>query len=137
MCYVVIKFPTCIFFFRDIFGSSDFSQLLDLSSGSPLVVVMDTTGSMGTSINALKQQVREIVNSTKTGPNKPSTYVLVPYNDPDAGPAIRTEDADYFLEQGIIYLTVDHFKIDKSKIMIDNTLKVLLEKNKCILGPAF
>ncbi|XP_064098255.1 von Willebrand factor A domain-containing protein 7-like [Macrobrachium nipponense] len=69
-----------------------YRKLFDLYHGSALSIVMDTTGSMGDEMNAVKKQVHQIVESASA-----SLYVLVPFNDPAVGPVTKTDDAKAFL----------------------------------------
>ena len=67
-----------------------------LGVGPSLTISMDTTGSMGSIINGVKQQAIQIVNSRLGTDEEPSQYVLAPFNDPFIGPLTVTDDADTF-----------------------------------------
>ncbi|CAM2712246.1 unnamed protein product [Rotaria socialis] len=73
-------------------GNEPFGQFLGLSeslrniSSSSLIIVMDTTGSMGSYIAMAKQIAITIVDSHQTLEYKPSNYILSPFNDPEWGP---------------------------------------------------
>jgi hypothetical protein len=62
-----------------------------------LAVVIDDTGSMGTSINQVKAQVAQIVNSVAGTDDAPEEYLLVRFGDPDVGSPFVTQDAAAFL----------------------------------------
>ncbi|XP_064098435.1 von Willebrand factor A domain-containing protein 7-like [Macrobrachium nipponense] len=76
----------------DAVDVDQYRKLFDLYHGSALSIVMDTTGSMGNEIDAVKNQVHQIVESASA-----SEYVLVPYNDPSIGPVTKTDDPAAFL----------------------------------------
>lgn len=76
----------------DAVGSDKYRRLFDLYQGSALSIVIDTTSSMTGEINAVKDQVAEIVASIPT-----ELYILVPFNDPTVGPVTKTDDSDEFL----------------------------------------
>ncbi|KAK7027488.1 Von Willebrand factor A domain containing 7 [Halocaridina rubra] len=77
----------------DGIGPEKYRRLFDLYYGSALSILIDTTGSMSSSIEAVKNQVKDIVDNTG-----PELYVLVPYSDPDVGPVTRTDDPIVFLD---------------------------------------
>jgi hypothetical protein len=62
-----------------------------------LGMVVDDTGSMGTDINQVKNQVTAIVASVRDGAKAPDEYLLVRFGDPDVGPAFTTTDPDAYL----------------------------------------
>ncbi|XP_068237397.1 von Willebrand factor A domain-containing protein 7-like [Palaemon carinicauda] len=76
----------------DAVDVDQYRKLFDLYHGSALSIVMDTTGSMGNEIDAVKNQVHQIVESSSA-----SVYILVPYNDPAVGPVTKTDDPKEFL----------------------------------------
>lgn len=61
----------------DAVGSDKYRRLFDLYQGSALSIVIDTTSSMSGEINAVTDQVAEIVANIPT-----ELYILVPFNDP-------------------------------------------------------
>src|SRR6266850_4046870 len=67
-----------------------------LGVGPALTISMDTTGSMGSIIDGVKQQAIQIVNGRLGTDEEPSQYVLAPFNDPFIGPLTVTDDADTF-----------------------------------------
>ncbi|XP_063860185.1 von Willebrand factor A domain-containing protein 7-like [Scylla paramamosain] len=73
-------------------GSDKYRRLFDLYQGSALSILIDTTSSMSGEINAVRDQVAEIVASVPT-----ELYILVPYNDPKVGPVTKTDNPDDFL----------------------------------------
>ncbi|KAM9363653.1 von Willebrand factor A domain-containing protein 7-like [Symphorus nematophorus] len=79
-------------------GNRNFLRLMGLSQtqASVLCFIIDTTGSMSDDIAAAKQVSFEIIDSRRGTQQEPSAYILVPFNDPDFGPEIRTIDADIF-----------------------------------------
>ncbi|XP_048205176.1 von Willebrand factor A domain-containing protein 7 [Perognathus longimembris pacificus] len=83
-------------FLRSNLGDSSFSRLLNISPGSSLSFVLDTTGSMGEEISAAKIQTRRIVEQRRGTPIEPIHYILVPFHDPEFGPVFTTSDPDSF-----------------------------------------
>ncbi|KAM9315079.1 von Willebrand factor A domain-containing protein 7 isoform 2-T2 [Pholidichthys leucotaenia] len=81
---------------RIVVGDEKFLRLMGLSQSSALCLVIDTTGSMSDDIAEAKEVSFDIIDSKKGTPYEPSAYILVPFNDPDFGPVIRTTDADVF-----------------------------------------
>ncbi|XP_066275377.1 von Willebrand factor A domain-containing protein 7-like [Branchiostoma lanceolatum] len=84
---------------RQAKGDAQFANFLNLNTGSTLCFVIDTTGSMADDIAASKQRAYEIIDSRVGSPTEPSNYVLVPFNDPDFGPALATNEADIFKQE--------------------------------------
>ena len=100
---------------RSIIGPGHFEQLFNLAKGSALAIVIDTTGSMDDEIQAVKEQVADIIDAAGKAGYKhiyvvyqtylvlfsgasPSSYILVPFNDPGCGPATRTTDPSDFMD---------------------------------------
>ncbi|XP_033834539.1 von Willebrand factor A domain-containing protein 7-like [Periophthalmus magnuspinnatus] len=81
---------------RSAAGDKEFLRMLGLIPGRPLCFVIDTTGSMRDDIAAVKEVTSEIINKRVGTKNEPSLYILVPFNDPDFGPLMRTTDANEF-----------------------------------------
>ncbi|XP_014833002.1 PREDICTED: von Willebrand factor A domain-containing protein 7-like [Poecilia mexicana] len=81
---------------RSAAGDKAFFDMMGLSKGKPLCFVVDTTGSMGDDIAAVREVTASIIDSKLGTPDEPSVYVLVPFNDPDFGPLIRTTDPEIF-----------------------------------------
>ncbi|XP_023198400.1 von Willebrand factor A domain-containing protein 7-like [Xiphophorus maculatus] len=77
-------------------GDKAFLEMMGLFKGKPLCFVVDTTGSMGDDIAAVKEVTASIIDSKLGTPDEPSVYVLVPFSDPDFGPLIRTTDPEIF-----------------------------------------
>lgn len=59
--------------------------------GKALCFVVDTTGSMGDDINAVKTVTASIIDSKVGTPDEPSVYILVPFNDPGGTMLFQTE----------------------------------------------
>ncbi|KAK7165961.1 hypothetical protein R3I93_005902 [Phoxinus phoxinus] len=78
---------------RGFLGDSNFLRLMGFSQTSVLCFVIDTTGSMGDDINEVRRVTSNITDSMK---GTVAEYILVPFNDPDFGPLIRTTDPDEF-----------------------------------------
>ncbi|XP_056092826.1 von Willebrand factor A domain-containing protein 7-like [Rhinichthys klamathensis goyatoka] len=78
---------------RGYLGDSNFLRLMGFSQTSVLCFVIDTTGSMGDDINEVRRVTSNITDSMK---GTVAEYILVPFNDPDFGPLIRTTDPDEF-----------------------------------------
>ncbi|XP_071377847.1 von Willebrand factor A domain-containing protein 7-like [Centroberyx affinis] len=83
---------------RGAAGDRDFLQMMGISKGSnkALCFVIDTTDSMRDDIEAVKNVTSFLVNSKVGTDDEPSVYILVPFNDPDFGPLIRTTDPNVF-----------------------------------------
>jgi len=62
-----------------------------------LGMVIDDTGSMGSSINQVKAQVSAIVTSIGVTDLQPDEYLLERFGDPDVGPPFITTDPGVFL----------------------------------------
>ncbi|KAK0719161.1 hypothetical protein B0H67DRAFT_442029, partial [Lasiosphaeris hirsuta] len=60
--------------------------------GPPLTFAIDTTGSMGGYIAAVRQETKSIVQGRIGTPDQPSVFVLAPFNDPGTGPVTATSD---------------------------------------------
>ncbi|KAG0719672.1 von Willebrand factor A domain-containing protein 7 [Chionoecetes opilio] len=73
-------------------GYDKYRRLFDLYLGSALSITIDTTGSMGEDIEAVKNQVEQIVASSS-----PELYILSQFNDPGCGPVLKTTDGDVFM----------------------------------------
>ncbi|XP_066563742.1 hemicentin-1 [Amia ocellicauda] len=74
-------------------------NFLNIQSPSALSFVIDTTGSMSDDIEGAKIRAFSIIDSKRGTPNEPSTYVLVPFNDPDFGPVMKTSDPEVFKQK--------------------------------------
>ncbi|MBN3301685.1 VWA7 protein, partial [Amia calva] len=74
-------------------------SFLNIQSPSALSFVIDTTGSMSDDIEGAKIRAFSIIDSKRGTPNEPSTYVLVPFNDPDFGPVMKTSDPEVFKQK--------------------------------------
>jgi len=61
-----------------------------------LAFVVDTTGSMGFEIASVRQQILQIIN-TRVSLGLPTTYTLVPFNDPSIGTITTTSDPNIFI----------------------------------------
>ncbi|XP_062852458.1 von Willebrand factor A domain-containing protein 7-like [Trichomycterus rosablanca] len=77
-------------------GDSEFLRLMGLTHNMVLCFVIDTTGSMSNEIEAVKFVSSLIIDIKTMLAAEPSEYILVPFNDPDFGPLIRTTDPDLF-----------------------------------------
>ncbi|XP_035998882.1 von Willebrand factor A domain-containing protein 7-like [Fundulus heteroclitus] len=84
---------------RSAAGDREFLQMMGLSKGKPLCFCVDTTGSMGDDIEAVKTVTSSIIDSKLGTEDEPSVYILVPFNDPDFGPLIRTTDPNVFKKE--------------------------------------
>ncbi|XP_077460411.1 von Willebrand factor A domain-containing protein 7-like isoform X2 [Stigmatopora argus] len=88
-------------------GERNFLRLMGLFQTPVLCFVIDTTGSMADEIEDVKILSAEIINSRRGFLLEPEAYILVPFNDPDFGPAqISDGDGDMFIEM-INSLTAD------------------------------
>ncbi|XP_059207495.1 von Willebrand factor A domain-containing protein 7-like [Centropristis striata] len=77
---------------RKAAGDKQFLQMMGLSRGKALCFVIDTTGSMGDDIAAVRTTTASIIDSKVGTEDEPSLYILVPFNDPDFGPLMKTTD---------------------------------------------
>jgi von Willebrand factor A domain-containing protein 7 len=94
-------------FIREIKNDVTQRQLkLLLGVGPSLAMAIDTTGSMGSIIDGVKQQAIAIVDARLGTDEEPSQYVLAPFNDPGVGPVQVTTDPDAF-KAGISGLSAD------------------------------
>ncbi|KAB5581392.1 hypothetical protein PHYPO_G00175120 [Pangasianodon hypophthalmus] len=81
---------------RAAVGDSEFLRLMGLSQTSVLCFVIDTTGSMSDDIAEVRRVTSSIIDNKTGTAAQPSEYILVPFNDPDYGPLIRTTDPNVF-----------------------------------------
>ncbi|XP_063748781.1 von Willebrand factor A domain-containing protein 7-like isoform X2 [Eleginops maclovinus] len=83
---------------RGAAGDKAFLQLMGISKGSSkaLCFVIDTTGSMSDDIDAVRKVTSSIINNKVGTEDEPSLYILVPFNDPDFGPLVKTTDPNVF-----------------------------------------
>jgi hypothetical protein len=65
--------------------------------GTTLAISIDTTGSMGEVIEAVKNSAIAIVNSRLGTSEEPSQYVLATFNDPDVPQPLVTTDPNAFI----------------------------------------
>lgn len=56
--------------------------MMGISKGKALVFVIDTTGSMSDDIAAVRIVTTSIIDSKVGTEDEPSSYILVPFNDP-------------------------------------------------------
>ncbi|XP_036372563.1 von Willebrand factor A domain-containing protein 7 [Megalops cyprinoides] len=75
-------------------GDNNFLRLMGITRSSVLCFVIDTTGSMSDDIAEAKRVAFSIIDSKKGTADEPSSYILVPFNDPEFGPLIKTRDPD-------------------------------------------
>ncbi|XP_072326168.1 von Willebrand factor A domain-containing protein 7-like [Scyliorhinus torazame] len=81
---------------REAVGDKHFLRFLNADSPSALSFVIDTTRSMAAEIKAVKEIASSIIDSRQGTLQEPNFYVLVPFNDPDFGPAFKTTNSDKF-----------------------------------------
>jgi len=80
-------------------GSGTLSFVIDTTAngaGSTLANSLETIEGMGSIIDAVKEQAIRIVNARLGTDQEPSTYVLVPFNDPGVGPVTVTRHVNVF-----------------------------------------
>ncbi|XP_023272377.1 von Willebrand factor A domain-containing protein 7-like [Seriola lalandi dorsalis] len=84
---------------RGAAGDRPFLQMMGITKGSSktLCFVIDTTKSMSDDIEAVRTVTSSIINSEVGTDNEPSLYILVPFNDPEFGPLIKTTDSRVFI----------------------------------------
>ncbi len=68
---------------QDMVGEKKMKLLL--GGGSTLAMAIDTTGSMGSIIDSVKEEAINIINERLGTPDEPFNYVLVPFGDPEVG----------------------------------------------------
>ena len=56
--------------------------MMEISKGKALCFVIDTTGSMRDDIEAVRNVTSTIINRKVGTEDEPSSYILVPFNDP-------------------------------------------------------
>ncbi|XP_068172839.1 von Willebrand factor A domain-containing protein 7 isoform X2 [Antennarius striatus] len=83
---------------RDTVGHKSFLRLFSVKQVPALVFVMDTTGSMFEEITAARLRALSIIQNRAGGPEEPSTYLLVPFHDPEVGPVHETDDPNQFMQ---------------------------------------
>ncbi|XP_070536580.1 uncharacterized protein [Ptychodera flava] len=78
-----------------------FHELFNLrqNSSKSLSIAMDVTGSMSNDIQAAKEECYRLIDERAGTVNEPANYVLVPFSDPDYGPAYVTTDPEQFKTQ--------------------------------------
>ncbi|KAL1023647.1 hypothetical protein UPYG_G00043990 [Umbra pygmaea] len=84
---------------RGAAGDEEYLRLMGIARSSVVAFVIDTTGSMSQDIFEAKRVVNEIIDSKKGTQDEPSEYILVPFNDPEFGPLIRTTDPKVMKEE--------------------------------------
>ncbi|XP_033758555.1 LOW QUALITY PROTEIN: uncharacterized protein LOC117340882 [Pecten maximus] len=70
-------------------GNNKFEELLQLRPGKSLVFVIDTSGSMGSVVSAVKTKTQEIINLTKGTGLQPYDYILVTFSDPESATTVK------------------------------------------------
>lgn len=79
---------------RGAIGNNNYLRLMGIARSAVLAFVIDTTGSMADDIAEAKRVAYNIIDSKKGTQDEPSEYILVPFNDPEFGPLIRTTNPD-------------------------------------------
>ncbi|XP_060950440.1 von Willebrand factor A domain-containing protein 7 [Limanda limanda] len=75
-------------------GDKEFLRMMGIARSAVVCFVVDTTGSMSDDITEARAVVNEMIDSKKGTQDEPSEYILVPFNDPEFGPMVRTSDPD-------------------------------------------
>ncbi|XP_069122433.1 uncharacterized protein [Argopecten irradians] len=70
-------------------GNTHFEELFQLRPGNSLVFVIDTSGSMGSVVSAVKSKTQEIINLTKGTGLQPYNYILVTFSDPESATTVQ------------------------------------------------
>uniref|UniRef100_A0A3B3X834 VWFA domain-containing protein n=1 Tax=Poecilia mexicana TaxID=48701 RepID=A0A3B3X834_9TELE len=81
---------------RSAAGDKAFLQMMGLFKGRALCFCVDTTGSMGDDIDAVRTVTSSIIDSKVGTEDEPSIYILIPFNDPEFGPLLQTTDPEVF-----------------------------------------
>ncbi|KAH0630489.1 hypothetical protein JD844_013551, partial [Phrynosoma platyrhinos] len=76
-------------------GHDTFQKFFSLE-GYSLTFAIDTTGSMSDDIQQVKTTCIKILREYSGSPDAPFNYILVPFNDPDVGPVLKTQNVDEF-----------------------------------------
>lgn len=76
-------------------------RMMGLFKGRALCFCVDTTGSMGDDIDAVRTVTSSIIDSKVGTEDEPSIYILVPFNDPGRIPMFRAEL--YFLPDSFTF----------------------------------
>ncbi|KAI4881233.1 hypothetical protein NFI96_033481 [Prochilodus magdalenae] len=84
---------------RGAAGNKEYLRLMGIARSAVLCFVIDTTGSMSDDIAEAKRVAFNIIDSKKGTQDEPSEYILVPFNDPQFGPLIRTTDPNVMKDQ--------------------------------------
>ncbi|KAG0715875.1 von Willebrand factor A domain-containing protein 7 [Chionoecetes opilio] len=79
---------------RGSLGSPTFSRLLGLYPTPAIVVVLDTTQSMATELQALTRTFSRLAGQHALADYPPSEYLFVPFNDPLYGPVTRSQNPE-------------------------------------------
>uniref|UniRef100_A0A3P9I7K2 von Willebrand factor A domain containing 7 n=1 Tax=Oryzias latipes TaxID=8090 RepID=A0A3P9I7K2_ORYLA len=83
---------------KDTVGDEALLRLFSVKQKPALVFVLDTTGSMFEEITAARLRAHSIIQSRTSSPDQTSTFVLVPFHDPDVGPVYEEEDPNTFMQ---------------------------------------
>ncbi|XP_061755101.1 von Willebrand factor A domain-containing protein 7-like [Nerophis ophidion] len=75
-----------------------FLRMLGISrgSGKALCFVIDTTESMSDDIAAVRAATSSLIDDVAGTEDQPQSFILVPFNDPEVGPLMRTTDPQDF-----------------------------------------
>ena len=84
-------------FVTEIKDAIGLSKMAALMGANPrMAFVVDTTGSMGPEIASVRGQILQIIN-TRISLGLPTTYTLLPFNDPGFGTITTTSDPNIFI----------------------------------------
>ncbi|KAM9478037.1 von Willebrand factor A domain-containing protein 7-like [Clarias gariepinus] len=72
---------------------------MGLRQTSVMCLVIDTTASMSDDIAEVRRITSSIIDRKTVTAAEPSQYILVPFNDPDNGPLIKTADPNEFKQK--------------------------------------
>ena len=82
----------------DILGRDQFGAFLGLTNSiGSFAVAIDTTKSMGTTLEVVKSTIRIQIAHLNSTNMIPTSYILSPFSDPKVGPLLVTSDVDLFL----------------------------------------
>ena len=84
-------------YIRGTVSDTKFGRLLCLVPVESLIYVMDTTSKMDPFLEAAKERTNVLIDSAIED-EKPTNYVIVPFNDPQYGPLFKTENPNQFKE---------------------------------------
>ena len=106
---------------RKTLQNQNFMSLLDLSFGSALAIVLDTSGSMDQEIEAVKTQIIQIIDQANSGGTRPSIYVLDIQYPSDEVTVTKDEKVVKELVSGLTTIGGDEYHFTAIKAVLANS----------------